>query len=63
MIRKELEHILKKQGKLDEVQQLDTNALNKILLDNKWDEDLLKMIKDYVEYSESKRLYLSKKKD
>ena len=62
-IRKELEHILKKQGKWDEVQQLDTNALNKILLDNKWDEDLLKMIKDYVEYSESKRLYLSKKKD
>jgi len=62
-IRKELEHILKKQGKWDEVQQLDTNALNKILLDNKWDEDLLKIIKHYVEYSESKRLYLAKKKD
>jgi putative RecB family exonuclease len=58
--REELEDILKKHGKWDEVIQLDTAALNKIILEKQWDGELLNVLKEYVELDRSKRLYVSK---
>jgi len=58
--RKHLEQLLKDAGKWDEVVQLDTSALNRILQDNLWDDKILKMLKDYVKLEKSRRLYLSK---
>ena len=60
--RKQLEQALKKLGKWYEVEQLDTNSLNKILLEKLWDENLISTIIPFLRYSEKKRLYLSKKK-
>ena len=62
-IRQRLEHIFKEHKKWDEIQQLDINVLNKIMHENQWDEHLISLIKPYVKYSESTRLYLSRKKD
>lgn len=58
--REEIEDILKKHGKWDEVVQLDTSALNKIILEKQWDSELLKVLEEYVKLEKSKRLYLSK---
>lgn len=58
--REELEDILKKHGKWEEVDQLDTAALNKIILEKQWTEELIEVLKEYVELDRSKRLYLSK---
>jgi len=60
--REELEQELKKHGKWDDVKQLDTKALNKILLEHLWDDDLIDVLKKYVQYSEHKRLFVSDKK-
>jgi len=60
--QEELEQELKKHGKWDDVKQLDTNALNKILLEHLWDDDLIDVLKKYVQYSEHKRLFVSDKK-
>ena len=61
--REQLEQILREQGKWDEVAQLDTTAINKIIQEKKWDDEIIDALKDYVKFEESKRLYLSKKKD
>ncbi len=61
--RKELEELLRRFGKLEEVLQLDTTSLNKIILDGKWDKDLIEEIKSFIEVEKSKRLYLSKIKN
>ena len=61
--RRELIEVLKQYGKLEEVSQLDTSSLNKIILEKHWDEDLLEAIKRFVEVERSKRLYLSKLKN
>jgi len=58
--REELEQILEKYGKLQEVQQLDTAALGKIIQEKQLDDELLKLLKDYIEIERSKRLYISK---
>ena len=58
--RKHLEQLLKDAGKWDEVVQLDTSALNRILQDNLWDDELINLLKEYVDFERSKRLYLSK---
>jgi putative RecB family exonuclease len=58
--RKELFEILKKQGKWDEVDQLDTAALNKIIQEKQWDKEILDVLKEFVDIDTSKRLYLSK---
>ena len=58
--RLELEQILRDSGKWDEVAQLDTAAINKIIQDNTWDDEILDLLKEYVKLDESKRLYLSK---
>jgi len=58
--RKELEGILKKSGRWEYVDQLDTAVLNKIILEKEWDEEVLDVLKEYVDLETSKRLYLSK---
>jgi putative RecB family exonuclease len=58
--REELEQLLKEHGKWDEVAQLDTSAINKIIMEKKWDDQILDVLKEYVKLEESKRLYLSK---
>mgnify|MGYP006281144583 CR=1 FL=1 len=57
--RKQLIDILKKNGKWDEVDQLDTNTLNHIIQQKQWDETLLNILKTYAQKEKSKRLYLS----
>ena len=61
--RLELEKKIRDSGKWDEVAQLDTSAINKIIQDNIWDKNLIESLKKYVTFEETKRLYLSKKKD
>lgn len=61
--RLELKKILVKYGKLQEVQQLDMAALGKIILEKKWEPEVLKALRKYVELDRSKRLYLSKMED
>ncbi len=58
--RKKLIGIIKKHGRWEEVNQLDTSALNKIVLEKIWGEDLLEVLKEYVELDSSKRFYVSK---
>jgi hypothetical protein len=58
--REELEKLLREHGKWDEVAQLDTAAINKIIQENTWDDEILDVLKEYVKLEESKRLYLSK---
>jgi putative RecB family exonuclease len=58
--REELEQLLKEHGKWDEVAQLDTSAINKIIMEEKWDDQILDVLKEYVKLEESKRLYLSR---
>ncbi len=62
--RQELEQLIKDAGKWEEVNQLDTNSINKILKEKQWNQELLNAVKKYVSFEESKRLYFSKiKKD
>jgi putative RecB family exonuclease len=61
--RKELVEILKQHGKWNEVDQLDTTALNNIIKEKQWDEPLLQILQQYVLLEESKRLYLSNNKE
>jgi len=55
--------LLKDHGKWDEVVQLDTAALNKIIMEKQWDSELLDVLEEYVKLEQSKRLYLSKIKN
>jgi putative RecB family exonuclease len=61
--REQLEQILQKYGKLQQVQQLDTTALGKILLEKQWEKEVIEALKKYVGLDKSKRLYLSKLKE
>ncbi len=58
--RRRLEQLLREIGRWDEVAQLNTSALNKVLQENLWDDELIGMLKDYVSLEKSRRLYLSK---
>jgi putative RecB family exonuclease len=60
MDRKELEQLLKKFKKWDEVVQIDTSALSKILQEKTWEKELINVVEKYTEIECSKRLYLSK---
>jgi len=59
--RIELEKLLKDNGVWNEVDQLDTTALNKILTEKKIDPALKEKINRFVKLERSKRVYLSKK--
>ncbi len=61
--RERLVRILKDNGKWDEVVQLDTSALNKIIQEKQWDSELLDALEEYVKLEKSKRLYLSRIKN
>ncbi|MEM0466723.1 MAG: PD-(D/E)XK nuclease family protein [Candidatus Thermoplasmatota archaeon] len=57
--RRELESMLRKLGKFDEVIQLDTAALNKIITEKQWDSQVIAAVMNYLSYEQKKRLYLS----
>jgi len=61
--RKQLVQTLKDLGKWDEVVQLDTAALNRIIQEKQWDEKSLDVLEQYVTLERSRRLYLSKIKN
>lgn len=61
--RDELEKVLRSFGKLQEVSQLDTAALGKILDEKTWDAKMLEAVERFVEIERKKRLYLSQKKE
>lgn len=58
--REELERLLKEYGKWDDVIQMDTSSLGKIIQEKMWDKELLSELKKYTKFEYSKRLYLSK---
>jgi hypothetical protein len=61
--REQLEKVLQKHGKLEEVSQLDTAILGKIIQEKQWEPEVLKTIKQFIEVERKKRFYLSKIKD
>ena len=61
--RERLEQVLKEHGKWEEVMQLDTAALNKIIQEKQWDSKLLDVLSEYVKLERNKRLFLSKIKE
>ncbi len=58
--REKLEKLLKENGIWEEVDQLDTAALNKLLSENKIDGKLVEEINKFIKLEKSKRVYLSK---
>jgi len=58
--RSDLEKILKENGLWNEVNQLDTYALNKLLIEKNISPDLIDKINTFVNFEKSKRLYMSK---
>ena len=58
--RDRLIQLLKSYGKWDEVVQLDTSTLNRIIQEKLWDAEILEALEEYVELERSKRLYLSR---
>jgi len=58
--RERLVQLLKEHGRWDDVVQLDTSALNKIIQEKQWDSELLDILDEYVKLEKSKRLYLSR---
>ncbi len=63
MEREQLEILLRDYGKLEEVSQLDTAVLGRILEDAAWDPEVLHGIQRYVQVEKKKRLYLSNRKE
>ena len=61
--RDRLIQLLKDRGRWDDVVQLDTAVLNKIIQEKRWDNELLDALKEYVKLENSKRFYLSKIKN
>ena len=61
--REQLETVLQKYGRLEEVSQLDTTALGKILQEKQWESEVQDAIQKYIQVEHKKRLYLSKIKD
>ena len=58
-----LEQVLKEHGKWEEVMQLDTSALNKIIQEKQWEKELLEVLGEYVKLEQTKLLYISKIKE
>lgn len=56
--RQELNELLKKLGKWEEVAELDTFALAKVIKNKAWPEQLLKQLARFAEVEKSYRLYL-----
>ncbi len=58
--REKLEKLLKENGIWEDVDQLDTSALNKLLADEKIDKKLVGEINKFLKLEKSKRVYMSK---
>jgi len=56
--REQLVDKLKELDKWEEVNQLDTNALNKIILQKEWNDPILSVLEEYARLETSKRFYL-----
>jgi putative RecB family exonuclease len=61
--REQLEEVLRKSGKLQEVSQLDTAALGKAIQEQQWAPELLEGLRRYIAVERKKRLYLSQMKE
>lgn len=61
--REQLEEVLRSHGKLEQVSQLDTAALGRIIEEKAWEPELLTAVGKFVEIERKKRLYLSQKKE
>lgn len=61
--REQLEEVLQKYGKFQQVSQLDTAALGKVLQGKEWESEVLKTVERYIDVERKKRLYLSKRKE
>lgn len=61
--REALERLLKEHGKWDEIAQMDTTMLGKVLQEKIWGKKLIDTVEKYVKLERSKRLHLSKVKD
>jgi len=61
--RQQLEDLLRKYGKLQEVVQLDTTALHERIQGREWEPEVIKAVEKYVELEMKKRLWLSKMKE
>jgi hypothetical protein len=61
--REELETVIKDAGKWDEVSTLDTHALQDVLEEGTWKQDLLDEIREYGELEQSSHVRLSKLKE
>ncbi len=58
--REQLEAVLRDYAKLQEISQLDTAALGRVLQENEWESKVLALVQKFVEVEKKKRLYLSK---
>jgi hypothetical protein len=61
--REQLEKVLQKYGRLQDVSQLDTSALGKVLQEKQWELEVLQALHKYIEVERKKRFYLSKIKE
>jgi hypothetical protein len=61
--REQLEQALQKYGKLQQVSQLDTTALGKIIQEKLWEPEVLAVLQKFIETERRKRFYLSKIKE
>jgi hypothetical protein len=58
--RETLERLLKEHEKWNEITQMDTTMLGKVLQEKIWDKDLMDLVGKYVSLERSKRLFMSK---
>jgi hypothetical protein len=58
--REELNSIIKKYGKWDEMSELDIYFLGRKLNKEEWSKDLIKRIKEFQNIEKMERIYLSK---
>jgi hypothetical protein len=58
-----LEKVLQKYGRLQDVSQLDTAALGKVLQEKQWELEVLEALQTYIQVERKKRFYLSKIKE
>lgn len=61
--REELEKVLQKYRRLQDVSQLDTSALGKVLQEKQWEPEVLEALQKYIDVERKKRFYLSKIKE
>jgi putative RecB family exonuclease len=61
--REQLEKVLQKYGRLQDVSQLDTSALGKVLQEKQWELEVLEALQTYIQVERKKRFYLSKIKE